>query len=300
MITPSAILPTSAACAARADPEADRDRGLPRVGLGRGDQVGQRGRDLGPLAGRPHGGDDVDEAAGHLADLACAARARWSGRRSGTIARPAVGERLADRLVLAQRQVGDDRPRGARRPRQLGELGRRRRAPAPCSRRPSAPPGPGRQPLRRSPARCAASPPRPAPGCPRRGSSARRRADPRKERRARSGRRPRRRRPRRPPARTRGRGTRPSCTASAPRAPRPSRRQRRRRSVPRRRSLAARPARGPRPGPCRRGRRGRARRSRRPARVLQQPGDRVRGLQRGNDPLQREPAREGARGPGRQ
>src|SRR6186997_1363207 len=49
-------------------PEADSDR-RPRLGSGRVDQLRQGRRHLGSLAGGADSGDDVDEAAGRLADL---------------------------------------------------------------------------------------------------------------------------------------------------------------------------------------------------------------------------------------
>ena len=198
---------------------------------------------------------------------------------------PGVGEGVADVLGLAQRQVGDDRPGGAGGDARGGRTRPRRRGPGPCSRRPSAPPGPARRPRRQtSSAVRRVAPPSSAARRRGSGSSDRRRAGRRTAPRARSGRPPRRRRRRRPPAPTRGRGTRPSCTASARRGLRPSPLRRRRGSAPRRRSpggrscvgLLAEPPRccsetsGPRPGactrpgPCRRARRGRGRRSRRP------------------------------------
>jgi hypothetical protein len=95
-----------------ADPESDRDRHL-GLGLGRGDQVGEILGQRIPLPGGPHRRDDVDEAAGDGADPAQAPRRRRrrDQRHQG---QPGRTERLADLLPLAQRQVWDDRPGGAR------------------------------------------------------------------------------------------------------------------------------------------------------------------------------------------
>ena len=110
MITPSAIRPTSRGLRRGADPEADRDRHL-RLGLGRGDQVGQLRR----AARRAHRSSRRSRRR---------RRSRGRRRRSGPAPgrrrrrdqrhqrQPGGGEGLADLLALAERQVGDDRPGG--------------------------------------------------------------------------------------------------------------------------------------------------------------------------------------------
>ena len=173
------------------------------------------------LAGRADGRDDVDEAAGDGADPA-AALGRGRRRDQRHQRQPGRGEGVADVLGLAERQVGDDRPGGAGGDAPARRTPRPRRARGPCSRRPSAPPGPGRRPPRRPPARSRSVAPA--------SSAARRRGVDRRPVGERVGERD----PeldqigarirvgaRRPPARSRGRGTRPSCTASAPPGPRP-------------------------------------------------------------------------------
>ena len=93
-----------------ADPEADGHRHL-RLGLGRGDEIGELRGQLVALTGGPDGRDDVDEAAGDGADPAQApGRGRRRDQRHQR--QPGGGEGLADLLPLAERQVGDDRPGG--------------------------------------------------------------------------------------------------------------------------------------------------------------------------------------------
>ena len=148
MITPSAIRPTSAACAGVPIPKptatGTSDSAL--VAATRSaSSVGQ----LVALAGGPHGRDDVDEAAGDGADPAQAlGRGRRRDQRHQR--QPGGGERLADLLRLAERQVGDDRPGGPGRDRAARRTPRRRRGRGPCSRRPSGRPAAARRPTGRS------------------------------------------------------------------------------------------------------------------------------------------------------
>ena len=221
MMTPSATSPTAGGLLGGRDAEPDRDRHT-RLLLDRRHQFGQLGGQLIPLTGDSDGGDDVDEAAGGSADRG----APLGGRRRSDHRhqRQALGgQRLADRVLFLQGQVGNDR---ARRPRPPP---RERRTPPPprrepCSRNTCARPGRDRRPPRRSRGPTRGSRRRRGRRCRRRGSPGRQRADPRTARRARSGRRPRPRRPRRRRATPPGPGSRPSCTASARRGPAPARR----------------------------------------------------------------------------
>ena len=316
MITPSAISPDLGRLRGGADPEADRDRDL-GVRLGRGDQLGQRGGQLGPLAGRPDGRDDVDEAARATAQIRPRRSAGVVGATSGTSASPAAANAVArSSSASPSGRSGTIAPAApaaaARRGELLGAAVREDHVRVDHQHHRN-PLGDRAADLERGRER---RPAPPAPPSPRRESSARRRADPRTGPRARSGRRRRPRRRRRPPARSRGRDTRPSCRASAPPGLRsraaanagdrssPSARGRRVIREPPRCCSSSHPPvpfrlQRPRPGPCRRARRGRGRRSPRRRRVLQQPGDRVRGLERRDDPLQPRQLAEGAPAPPR-
>ena len=232
MITPSAILPDLGGLR-----PACRSRSRPRPGTGapalhRRDQLGQLGRQLVALAGRADGrrrrrrsrvaiAADLGAALGRrrrrdqrhqrqagVAQNASRISSSSSSGRSGTIApaAPAAARRSANAL-------------GAAREHHVRVDHQHHRDPV-------------ARPLRRSRATCrSVAPPRERRG---RGGVDHRAVGERvgeRARRARSGRRRRRRRRRRPPARLAGRGSRPSCTASAPRGPRPWPRRRRRRSV---------------------------------------------------------------------
>ena len=95
--------------------------GIARVALGRGDQLARAPRELVALAGRADRRDDVDEAAGDVADPRAALGRR--GRRDQRHRSPGpLGERLADVLGLAERQVGDDRARAPAAAARAGEL----------------------------------------------------------------------------------------------------------------------------------------------------------------------------------
>ena len=126
MITPSAIRPTCAACSGVPIPKPTAT-GTSALGLGRGDQLGRApsGSSL-ALAGRADGRDDVDEAAGD-AQISPPPLGRGRRRHQRHQGQPGRGERLADLLRLVERQVGDDRARGARRrPRSAANPRRRR------------------------------------------------------------------------------------------------------------------------------------------------------------------------------
>ena len=123
MITPSATLPTSRPAPAVPIPKPTATGVSPASALVCGDQIGQLRRQLAALAGGADGGDDVDEPAGDVADLLAAPLGRR--RRDQRHHRdPGRGEGLADPLVLAQRQVGDDHARGAGGAASLRELDR--------------------------------------------------------------------------------------------------------------------------------------------------------------------------------
>ena len=110
-MTPSAISPDLGRLLRGADPETNCDRDL-RVGLGRGDEIGQAGRQVLALAGRADGRDDVDEAPGDGADAGAALGRRGRGEQRHQC-QSGGGEGVPYVLGLAQRQVGHDRPGGA-------------------------------------------------------------------------------------------------------------------------------------------------------------------------------------------
>ena len=120
MITPSAISPTSAACSGVPMPKPTAT-GTSASALAARDQLGELRRELVALPGRADRGDDVDEALGGGAD-AGAALGRGGRRDQRNERQAGCGERLAHLLGLLQRQVGDDRPRGARGRAPRGEL----------------------------------------------------------------------------------------------------------------------------------------------------------------------------------
>ena len=230
MITPSAISPDLApparGCRSRSRPRpAPRRPPWPRRPARRAPPAA---RSRSPVV--PTVGDDVDEAARGGADPGAALRRSRRARPAGPAPGPAAASASRDLLRLLERQVGDDRPGRARR---RGARRTRRRRPGEDHVRVDHqhdrnPVGDRRADLQRRLQR------RPRRERRRRGGvdhRARRRADRRTGRRARSGRRRRRRRPRRPPARPRGRESRPSCRASARHGPRRARPRRPRRSA---------------------------------------------------------------------
>ena len=116
MITPSATSPTRAACSGVPIPKPTAT-GTSASALVAGDELGERGRELRPLAGRADGRDDVDEAAGGGADPR-PALGRGRRRQQRHQRQPGRVEGGADVLGLVERQVGDDRPGGPGGPRQ--------------------------------------------------------------------------------------------------------------------------------------------------------------------------------------
>ena len=119
-MTPSAIRPTSAACAAVPMPKPTAT-GISESALVAATSSASAARDLGPLAGRPHGRDHVDETAGDSADPG-AALGRRRRRHQRHQRQPRRGKVLAHVLGLPERQIRDDRPGGTggdRKPREL-------------------------------------------------------------------------------------------------------------------------------------------------------------------------------------
>ena len=227
MITPSATLPTSAACSGEPIPNPTAT-GTGGGLLDLGDEGRELRRQLGPLARGADVGDDVDESARRLADLP-ATIIRRGRRHQRDAGQAGFGKRRTDLIGFAEGQVGDDHPGGARRGGPAGEL-----LGAPRQDHVRVDHQHDRDPARRRSSRSRApipgSPRRPAPRSPRRGSPARRRAGPRRGRPARSGRPRNPRRRRRSPPSPRHRGSRPSCRASGQRGPARGPRRRPRRS----------------------------------------------------------------------
>src|SRR5215211_3959732 len=92
-----------------ADPEADGDRCRRRL-ANRRDQLRKAARELVPLPSDACIGDDVDESPGVFADSAAPPRRR--GRRHERHRRkPGAGQRIAELVRLAKRQIGDDHAR---------------------------------------------------------------------------------------------------------------------------------------------------------------------------------------------
>ena len=147
-ITPSAIRPDRRRLLRGADPEPDRGRDR-RVGPDAATSSARPLRQLVALAGDPGVGDHVDEALGGARRSGARRSAGVVGATSGTSASPTPRSASADLPALLRRQVGDDHPGRAG----VGEQRARTRparGPGPCSRRPSAPPGPARRSARRS------------------------------------------------------------------------------------------------------------------------------------------------------
>ena len=311
-MTPSATSPTWAACSGVPMPKPTATGTLASALVAATSSARPAGSSA-ALTGGADRGDDVDEAAGGGADRGRGARGAWSGRRA---ARGPARRRQAPRECPRPHPgVGRERSHRRRRPRRrCARTRRRRHVRAPCSSRPSRRPGPAPTPTRRSQARVASVAPPTSAASQLHGSSARRPADPRTEPPARSGQHRHRRTRQRSPAKTRGREA-PHhvrhqrcpafipCSSKAGRDPLGLSRLARC-SRPRLAgvggSLASLPAvapashppipprqsaQSPPPDPCHRVRSGRARRSP-PRPVLQQPGDRMRGLECRDDPLQ--------------